>query len=626
MLLVSPFCYSDTETKSSNHTETDTEGWSADIGRSFSIEQQNTLAIELENIADKMITRLRNGLNTGIWESFITYATTSPTASQILSGTLAGELIKADPEALPMRNVAGKLSKEVPIFIPRKRDGRSLITGNKLLSFVSSDEAALLMAPPLSSIPGYDIHAKPTLSLTDTIDQLGHPIGRISEHGRKVKGSAFRISKEDVRKHIFVSGLTGSGKTTTVKHILNCIDTHFLVIESAKREYRRLLAEDKYDKNLRVYTVGDSNISPIRHNPFMVLPEVSLITHIDNLKSIFYASFSLYGPMPYILEKCIYNIYQERGWNLTTGKHQRVTIETFEDCKNHRFIYPTIRDLIDEVNRYVKDELEYDGELKDNIRSAIVARLESLAVGAKGFLFNTHDAIDIEDFLNRNVVLELESLSDDDDKAFFVGLMLALVSEYRQSKARQSVLYASDDLQHVLVIEEAHRLLKNVQTERTNEMLGNPRGKAVESFCNLIAEMRSYGQGVIVAEQIPTKIAPDVIKNTNTKIIHRLVSLDDQIAVGTGLGLEEHECRYLNQLSAGTALAHKEGMSKPVEISVFNKLQNEPMGDIRIERLGRGTQSRFGREASTTRERLAGEPVPARNRSEIGQFVFYVKF
>ena len=319
----------------------------------------------------------------------------------------------------------------------------------------------------------------------------------------------------------------------------------------------------------------------------MVLPQVSLITHIDNLKSIFYASFSLYGPMPYILEKCIYNIYQERGWNLTTGTHHRVTIETFADCQHHRYIYPTIRDLVDEVNRYVKDELEYKGELQDNIRSAIVARLESLAVGAKGFLFNTHEAIDIEKFLSENVVLELESLSDDDDKAFFVGLMLSLVSEYRQSLARQSALNDEDDLRHVLVIEEAHRLLKNVQTERTHEMLGNPKGKAVESFCNLIAEMRSYGQGVIVAEQIPTKIAPDVIKNTNTKIIHRLVSLDDQIAVGTGLGLEEQECRYLNQLAAGTALAHKEGMAKPVEIAVFNNLPNEAIGDMRIEMLGK---------------------------------------
>ncbi len=585
MAILPSMGYSYTKTEFSSRSETDTTGWSESVGQSLTSEEQNTLAMELENIAGKLITRLRNGLNTGLWESFITYATTSLTASRILSGTLAGELIKADPEALPMKNVAGKLSAEVPLFIPRKRDGESLIKGNKLLSFVSSDEAALLMAPPLSSVPGYDIRVKPALSLTDTTDRSGHPIGRISEHGRVVEGSEFRISKEDARKHIFVSGLTGSGKTTTVKHILNCIDVHFLVIESAKREYRRLLAEDKYKENLDVYTVGDSNISPIRHNPFTVLPGVSVITHIDNLKSIFYASFSLYGPMPYILEKCIYNIYQERGWNLTTGEHQRVKIEKFKDCESHRFIYPTIRDLIDEVNRYVKDELEYKGELQDNIRSAIVARLESLAVGAKGFLFNTHDTIDIEDFLNGNVVLELESLSDDDDKAFFVGLMLSLVSEYRQSLARRSD--NKDELRHVLVIEEAHRLLKNVQTERTSEMLGNPKGKAVESFCNLIAEMRSYGQGVIVAEQIPTKIAPDVIKNTNTKIIHRLVSLDDQIAVGTGLGLEEHECRYLNQLAAGIALAHKEGMSKPVEIDVFNKLRNVPKGDdIQIKRFG----------------------------------------
>ncbi len=147
-------------------------------------------------------------------------------------------------------------------------------------------------------------------------------------------------------------------------------------------EYRRLLAEEKYSESLKIHTVGDSGVAPIRHNPFMVLPGVSLITHIDNLKSIFYASFSLYGPMPYILEKCIYNIYKARGWDLTTGKHQRVAIETFEAFKKHRFIYPTIRDLIDEVNRYVKEELEYKGELQDNIRSAIVARLESLAVGA----------------------------------------------------------------------------------------------------------------------------------------------------------------------------------------------------------------------------------------------------
>ena len=263
---------STTETEFLSHSETDTVGWSENVGRSLSYEQQNTLAMELESIADKLIARLRNGLNTGLWESFITYATGSPTASQILSGTLAGELIKADPDALPIRNVSGALSADIPIFVPKERDGESLIKGNKLLSFLSSDEAALLMAPPLSSVPGYDIRVKPALSLTDTRDRAGYPIGRISEHGRVVKGSDFTISKDDIRKHIFVSGLTGSGKTTTVKHILHSIDTPFLVIESAKREYRRLLTDAKYDGNLRVYTVGDSGVSPIRHNPLWCFP------------------------------------------------------------------------------------------------------------------------------------------------------------------------------------------------------------------------------------------------------------------------------------------------------------------------------------------------------------------
>ena len=579
---------SDTEstTYAKSISDSETIGWSKSIGENLSYEQQNSLAMELELIADKLIKRIRAGLNTGIWENFITYATLNETASRILSGTLAGELMKADSEALPIRNISSEFTLDIPIFLPKKK-GNSILSGNKLVSFMSSDEASLIMAPPINSVPGFDVRIKPSLSLTDVSgSRKNGVIAKISEHGRAIEGSTFSISKNDIRKHIFVTGLTGSGKTTTVKQILLSADnTPFLVLESAKREYRRLLPEKEFS-NLEVYTLGDSDVSPIRHNPFMVLPKVSLITHIDNLKSIFNASFSLYGPMPYILEKCLFNIYQQKGWDITSGKHHQANIENFEDCETNSFIYPTIVDLKNEVNRYVKFELEYKGELQDNIRSAIVTRLESLAVGSKGFIFNTSCFINFKDLLKKQVVFELESLADDDDKAFFVGLILALVSEYRQSLARESVLNHIDDLKHIMVVEEAHRLLKNVNTERSSEMMGNPKGKAVEAFCNIIAEMRSLGQGVIVAEQIPTKIAPDVIKNTNTKIAHRLVSFDDQVAMGAGLGLNDDESRYLNQLTTGFALAHKEGMSKPVEINVFNTLQNTLIGDIKIRELG----------------------------------------
>ncbi len=570
-------------TESESHS--DTIGWSKSAGASISYEQQNGLAMELELIADKLIKRLRVGLNNGVWENFISYATTNQQSSSILAGAFASELIKADPEAIPLRSLSCELNEQLPFLVPNKSG--SILSGNPLVSYMSSDEASLLLAPPLNSVPGFDIRTKPLLSLTDVARKdTGVAIARISEHGHAIEGSTFTIDKTDILKHIFVAGITGSGKTTTVKEILATSDVPFLVIESAKREYRRLLANKKFSK-MKVFTVGSSEIAPLRQNPFMVLPGVSLNSHIDNLKSIFNASFSLYGPMPYILEKCLYGIYKAKGWNITTGKHNLTKITNFDDCRANSFIYPTIIDLKNQVNYYVQHEMDYKGELQDNIRSAIVARLESLAVGSKGFIFNTNDFMNLEELLSQQVVFELENLPDDDDKAFFVGLMLSLICEYRQSISRRTGLESDDSLKHILVIEEAHRLLENVQTGRISEMMGNPKGKAVSTFCNIIAEMRSLGQGIIVAEQIPTKIAPDVIKNTNTKIIHRIVSHEEQKEIGTCLGLTSDEARYLNQLCAGSAIAHKEGMAKPIEIMVHSTLINQPIGDLKIEKLAR---------------------------------------
>jgi hypothetical protein len=574
-----------TTSESTTTTKSESLGWSKSIGQSLQLEQQNSLAIELEHIADKLIKRLRIGLNSGIWEVFLTYATGSEVASSILSGALCGELLRADPDALPSRNLAHALPSAGTLYLPTKIGSGNLLIGNPLVSHVSSEEAALLLSPPLHSVPGFDIRVKPALSLTDCKPKgAAKPIGAISEHGRQIDGSSFVVSENDICKHVFVAGLTGSGKTTTVKQLLASTDVPFLVLESAKREYRRLLADELFKRQVCIFTVGDSNIAPFRHNPFIILPNVSALTHIDNLKSIFNASFSLYGPMPYLLEQCLHNIYRKKGWNLTAGTHHSIQIGSIKDCRNHCYIYPTIRDLINEVNRVVV-EAGYAGELRDNIRSAIVARMESLAVGAKGFIFNTHECVDIEHLLELRVVFELESLADDDDKAFFVGLILSLIAEYRLSAARRASCRKNESLQHILVIEEAHRLLKHISTERTSEMLGNPKGKAVETFCNIIAEMRSLGQGVVVAEQIPTKIAPDVIKNTNTKIIHRLVSGDDQKAISASLGLPEADCHYLNQLSTGFALVHKEGMARPIEVSIHNNLSNQPVGDdLVIER------------------------------------------
>jgi len=539
-------------------TEVDGESTGTTVSDGESFERQSGRALELEKIADHFIERMIRGFNVGYWETVITFAAKTKTACDILGGSFIGELSKPSEKLYPPRCYIGDINPEHFIFLPCK-DSASPIFPKSLASYLTSEELSQIASPPTESLPGFEIKKMPSLCLTDivTLEDQESPsedveVGHIADYGNPIPGSSFTLTNRDLNKHLFVCGITGSGKTTTVRHILKSIYNRkskdqcipFLVLESAKRDYRQLLADEVFKKSLRIYTVGDATVSPIRLNPFYIQQGVHPLNHIDYLKAIFNASFSLYGPMPHILEKCLHNIYLKRGWNLTSGLHPHFVNEKGEydedqyNTPEHHYCFPTLVDLKLEVDSYVNNELGYKGELRDNIRTAIIVRLESLCVGAKGLMFNTYEFHTLENLLGHPTILEMENLADDDDKAFFVGLMLVAISEYRQrDNPAINPGRGNRGLQHLLVIEEAHRLLKNVSTERSSEMMGNPKGKAVEVFCNVISEMRSLGQGVVVVEQIPSKISLDVIKNSNTKIVHRLVAKDDQELLAGSLSL-----------------------------------------------------------------------------------------
>ncbi len=572
--------------------KTDTSGET--LGLSY--ERQNGLAIELEKVADSLVQRTIQGLNTGFWETVVTFATANETTRDILAGSFAGELSKPSKQLYPPKVYKDTITgNKRLLFIPKQDTSNSLFP-KSLASYISSEELAQLASFPTETLPGFEIKKMPSLALTDIVSQKledSFALGAIADYGEAIAGSAIHLSKGDLNKHLFVCGITGSGKTTTVNQILKSayqqFKTPFLVLESAKRDYRQLLADEAFKDDLKVFTVGDTSVSPIAFNPFYVQKGVKLLVHIDYLKSIFNASFSFHGPMPNILEQCLHNVYRKKGWNLTSGKHPFFQDSEAHTHEEHYYCFPTLADLKHEVQTYIKDS-GYEGEFKANVSTGIVTRLESLCVGAKGLMFNTHDFYAIPELLSNPTILEMEGLADDDDKAFFVGLMLVLVSEYRQlNNPSINPLIKQDGLTHLLIIEEAHRLLKNVSSERMSEDIGNPKGKAVEYFCNVIAEMRSLGQGVIVVEQIPSKIAPEVIKNSNTKIVHRLVSRDDQVLLAGSLSLKDEDALYLNRLKTGFALCHKEGMEKPVEFKVeanvrkfaitdetiYNRMQNK---------------------------------------------------
>ena len=586
--------------RSSNESATNTVSSEWHSSWSLNRQEQNSVAIELERLAERHADRLMKAANVGEWETAITFATATEAGRDILAGALLGELARPSLDVFPPRVFYKRLDPECPLLFPGV-DRLSAVFPRSLASYLTGEELASIAAPPVEQLPGYDVRRTPTFSLTDVgvASQDAKTLGVVCDHGHPLDGVYVDVVPGDLAKHLFVCGLTGTGKTTTVKELLTKASAPFLVLESAKRDYRQLLGVEGLKDRLKVYTIGDGNVSPFSMNPFYVIPGVSPLSHIDFLKALFNASFSLYGPMPYILEKCIHSIYIKRGWDLTLGRHPLLCgregepdLARYKDAEAAH-LFPTLVDLKDEVHEYVRSKLGYRGELSDNIRTAIVTRLESLAVGSKGLLFGTSRPLDIEALLGSPSVLELEALSDDDDKAFFVGMILTFISEYRQvnNANRDAFLPKPGVLTHLLVIEEAHRLLKNVIQERQTEQLGNPRGKAVEFFANVISEMRALGQGVVVVEQIPSKILPDVIKNTNSKIVHRLVAGDDQALMASSLGLSPEEALHLTSLTTGHALYMKEGMQRPIEVAVSATVQPMRVGDDRVRNVMKGSSS-----------------------------------
>ena len=91
-----------------------------------------------------------------------------------------------------------------------------------------------------------------------------------------------------------------------------------------------------------------------------------------------------------------------------------------------------------------------------------------------------------------------------------------------------------------------------------------PAAHAAEMFAGLLAEVRAYGKGLVIAEQIPAKLIPDVIKNTAVKIVHRLPAADDRAAVGATMNLTEPPSQYLVTLTPGEAAVFRDGMDYPL--------------------------------------------------------------
>ncbi|MGZ4728999.1 MAG: hypothetical protein ACXWB2_14870, partial [Acidimicrobiales bacterium] len=96
--------------------------------------------------------------------------------------------------------------------------------------------------------------------------------------------------------------------------------------------------------------------------------------------------------------------------------------------------------------------------------------------------------------------------------------------------------------------------------------------KAAEAFANTLAENRKYGEGIVIAEQIPMKLVEDAVKNTGLKIMHRLTAEEDRRYLGESMGLDESQMRFSTRLQTGEALVYSDEFTEATHLSIPRRI------------------------------------------------------
>ena len=374
-------------------------------------------------------------------------------------------------------------------------------------------------------------------------------------HMHHIENNDVKLSLNSLVSHTFITGSTGSGKSNTVYKMLDDIKNQgkrFLVIEPAKGEYKHVFGNQK---GVSVYGTNPDIMPLLRLNPFSFPNDIHILEHLDRLIEIFNVCWPMYAAMPAVLKNAVEKSYEDCGWDLTESSNEY-----------GRDMYPTFADVARNV-RSIIDSSEYDAENKGAYKGSLLTRLQSLTNGINGMIFNT-DELSERELFDKNVIIDLSRVGSSETKSLIMGMIVLKLQEYRMTSGN-----INSSLNHVTVIEEAHNLLKRTSFEQSSES-ANLLGKSVEMIANAIAEMRTYGEGFIIADQAPALLDMSVIRNTNTKIIMRLPDMSDRELVGRSANLNDEQIKELAKLPCGVAAVYQNEWIQPVLCQVDKYADN----------------------------------------------------
>jgi uncharacterized protein len=503
-------------------------------------------------------------------------------------GLIAPMLVgSADLSAHPYR-LRGPSGGGLALADALASEGSDEVVGSAVPFAATAGVLAALAGLPRREVPGlrlldvgyFDVTAEPSgqqgIGVGAILDGQDRPVGELS------------VPLATLNRHALITGATGSGKSQTVRHLLDQLTLSgipWLVVEPVKSEYAAMASRIAAAGGaLTLLRPADPDAIPLAVNPLAPEAGYPVQAHIDMVRALFLAAFDAHEPFPQIMSQALQRVYESCGWDPVSGAGLPGAVVPPA--------VPTLAQLQAAAIEVITD-VGYGPELQADVKGFVDVRLRSLRTGSAGRFFEGGHPADIAELLRRNAVLAIEDVANDEDKAFLIGTLIIRIVEHLRLRARAqaggSGGAAAGGLRHVIVIEEAHRLLRAGRKGAS--------GHAVELFASLLAEIRAYGEGLLIAEQIPAKLVPDVVKNTALKIVHRLPAHDDRALVGATMNLDTEQSRQVVSFPPGVAAVFADGMDRPLRVRV-------PFGG-HAERLPRAAE-------------LAPPPIAARRSATCG--------
>lgn len=404
---------------------------------------------------------------------------------------------------------------------------------------ISLDEASAFFRLPvyeksMSALKNEAFYQTHEQFADEVVDGKGIIFGEASAKGTKVH---IGCPESYFAKHAMIVGSPGSGKTTfSVGLLLQFYKKGipFLAIEPTKNEYRAMI--DAIPE-LQIFTPGKNHVSPFILNPFIPPRGVRVEQYIPSLASAFKAAFSMPNPLDLAFLKSIKECYTQYGWK----DYSMVGDKGAKIFGLYEFIL---------VFKEQIKSIYSDPTVRGKIESAGVLRLTNL-IEQNSNIYDTVNTVSIEDMLTKPTVLELNAIENSEQKALLMALILIMVCVHTYNNQA-----GDGELKNVLLIDEAHVLLGNNRNVVVSENKADSEGATVRALEDMIAAIRSYGTGIIIADQSAVSIGRRIVANTDIKIAFRLVETAEKeiIADSSNMGTQERE--QLSRLETGEAFVY----------------------------------------------------------------------